>query len=192
MVLISRWGLMVQVKPNYLPLFNELYIDPDDSRLTHHTKNDRNNIEVFCYVFVGSAEEWRDDYKDLVGFTDRVYPGWEDEWLSPKNEEIDDPVFDIMQKRFARDICSKGMRISYKNDISRYEDGRRAPNKGKDNLVVEVGKYLACPEFNSAVAGKFKTVHCVHYNNKAFKKNPTANIKHLVVSSGENWNLVDM
>ncbi len=62
MVLFAGWGMdLSSADVDYQPLFNELYIDLDDRRLPDYVKNDKKDTTLFCYISVGSAENWRSD-----------------------------------------------------------------------------------------------------------------------------------
>lgn len=217
MVLLSGWGLDTQ--PDYKPLFNELYIDLDDKHLAGLVNNDKGDTKLFCYISVGSAENWRSDYSDLVQYTDRVYPNWEDERLFPKDEDIPNKVYEVMKARIKRAktlgcdgidldntdnvyddmymrriesyIRRKGLVISYKNDLDRYRYDKLTPDKRKDNLVVEVSDYLNCPEDDSEITTQFKHVYCLYYDIGDTDKKAGSNIVHMGVTDGENWSVCD-
>lgn len=91
---------------------------------------------VMAYLSVGSAEEYRSDWKELSKFCNKAYSGFKDEcWLDVKKSE----VLAIMKKRFDN-LKALGFDGAFGDNGTIYEDG-------KDVTLDQNAAYL------SAIAG---------------------------------------
>ncbi|MBU1432115.1 endo alpha-1,4 polygalactosaminidase [Myxococcota bacterium] len=96
-----EWILITEALPNPPPAVDYLGIDGLEASAAYVEAAQAGGAQVWCYISVGTAEDWRADYADFLavdaaereagreGVVGEIYPEWPDErWLNPRQEAL--------------------------------------------------------------------------------------------------------
>jgi hypothetical protein len=109
-----EWILDADALPSPPPDVDYLGVDAMDVPADYIATAESNGVTTWCYLSVGTAEEWRDDYDDFLdldaadradgnpGLVGEIYPEWPDErWLNARRFE---PFMHLIEARL--DTCA--------------------------------------------------------------------------------------
>ncbi len=140
-----EWILPTEELPSDPPEVDYLGLDGLDVSASYVSTAAGRGTSSWCYLSVGSVEEWRDDYDDFLaldeaetgagreGIIGNGYSGWADEWwLNVGAYEVFMP---LMEARL--DVCvEKGF------DLVEYDNMEIDPDPGFDTSPAEVVAYV--------------------------------------------------